>query len=114
MFVDIEPGSFAIDADGVAAALSDRTRAVIPVHLFGRCADMDAVLAVAKRHGLLVVEDAAQAHGATYKGRRAGSMGDAGCFSFYPGKNLGAFGDGGAICTNDAALATKVAPCTGK
>jgi dTDP-4-amino-4,6-dideoxygalactose transaminase len=75
-------------------------QAIIPVHLYGRCVDMDVVLSVAKAHSLAVVEDAAQAHGAMYKGKRAGSMGQAGCFSFYPGKNLGAFGDGGAIVTN--------------
>jgi dTDP-4-amino-4,6-dideoxygalactose transaminase len=75
-------------------------QAIIPVHLYGQCVDMDTVLSVAQAHDLVVVEDAAQAHGAMYKGKRAGSMGHAGCFSFYPGKNLGAFGDGGAIVTN--------------
>lgn len=97
-----------MDVSQVEARITERTKAIIPVHLYGRMADMDAVLAVAKKHGLFVVEDAAQAHGARYKGRRAGSMGDVGCFSFYPGKNLGAFGDGGAIVTSNAELAGRV------
>src|SRR6202040_191816 len=81
---------------------------IIPVHLHGRPADMDAIVEIAKRRGVLVIEDAAQAHGAEYKGRRAGSIGDLGCFSFYPGKNLGAYGEGGAVTTNNAEYAKKV------
>src|SRR5438045_4213362 len=85
----------------IAAAITPRTKAIMPVHLFGQPADMDPILEIAKRHNLIVIEDAAQAHGAEYKGRRAGSMGQLACFSFYPGKNLGAFGEGGAVVTND-------------
>src|SRR4029078_6348638 len=77
------------------------TKVIMPVHLYGNCADMDAILEIARRHNLIVIEDAAQAHGAEYKGRRAGSMGDLACFSFYPGKNLGAYGEGGAVVTSD-------------
>lgn len=108
VFVDIEAGSFAIDPEGVAAALSERTRAVIPVHLFGRCADMDRLCAVAGAAGVPIVEDAAQALGAGRDGRRAGSGGAAGCFSFYPSKNLGAAGDGGCITTSDPELAERL------
>jgi len=104
VLVDVRRDDALIDADAVEAAVTPKTRAVMPVHLYGRCADMDAVNAVARRHGLKVVEDAAQAHGATYKGRPAGSLGDAAGFSFYPGKNLGAYGDGGAVVTGDDAL----------
>lgn len=88
--------------------ITNRTKAIIAVHLYGRCADMDAICDIAKKRGLRVIEDAAQAHGAMYKGRKAGSLGDAAAFSFYPGKNLGALGDGGAVVTNDAELADKV------
>ncbi len=104
VLVDVRRDDALIDADAIEAAVTPKTRAVMPVHLYGRCADMDAVNAVARRHGLKVVEDAAQAHGATYKGRPAGALGDAAGFSFYPGKNLGAYGDGGAVTTNDGAL----------
>jgi dTDP-4-amino-4,6-dideoxygalactose transaminase len=100
VFVDIDPRTFTMDPARIEAAITPRTRAILPVHLYGQPADMDPILAIAKRHGLLVIEDAAQAHGAEYKGRRAGSMGDMGCFSFYPGKNLGAYGEGGAVTTN--------------
>jgi dTDP-4-amino-4,6-dideoxygalactose transaminase len=93
-----------MDPRGLAAAITPRTKAIIPVHLFGQMADMDAIMAIAEEHGLFVIEDACQAHGAEYKGRKAGTIGDAGCFSFYPGKNLGAFGEAGAITTNDATL----------
>ena len=86
-----------------AKAITPKTRAVIPVHLYGQTADMDPILEIAKKHNLYVIEDACQAHGAEYKGRKAGSMGIMGCFSFYPGKNLGALGEGGAIVCNDAA-----------
>jgi dTDP-4-amino-4,6-dideoxygalactose transaminase len=108
VFVDIDPASYNIDPAGVAARVTPRTRAILPVHLFGQCAEMDPILAVARRHGLAVIEDAAQAIGAEYQGRGAGSMGTVGCFSFFPSKNLGAFGDGGAVVTNDAALADKI------
>jgi dTDP-4-amino-4,6-dideoxygalactose transaminase len=108
VFVDIDPATFNINPELIEARVSKRTKAIMPVHLFGQCADMDPILEIAKRHGLAVIEDAAQAIGAEYKGRRAGSMGTIGCFSFFPSKNLGAFGDGGAIVTNDSALAEKM------
>ncbi|HEY2225166.1 DegT/DnrJ/EryC1/StrS family aminotransferase [Actinomycetospora sp.] len=104
-FADVDPGTLLLTADGLAAAITPRTAAVIVVHLYGQTADMDALDAVAARAGLPVIEDAAQAHGATWAGRRAGSMGRLGCFSFYPGKNLGAFGDAGAVVTTDPRLA---------
>lgn len=107
VLVDIRPDSLTIDPDLVAKAITPRTRAVIPVHLYGRPADMDPILGLARRHGLLLIEDAAQAHGAEYKGRRAGSLGDAGCFSFYPTKNLGACGEAGIIVTHHAELAQR-------
>ena len=106
--VDIDPETYTLDPAGVRAALSPRTRAIIPVHLYGLCADMDPILAIAGDRGVPVIEDAAQAIGATYNGRSAGAMGAAGCFSFFPSKNLGAFGDGGLVTTNDAALAREV------
>ena len=106
--VDIDPDTYNLDPAGVRAALSPRTKAIIPVHLYGLCADMDPILALAREHGVPVVEDAAQAIGATYNGRRAGGIGIAGCFSFFPSKNLGAFGDAGLVTTNDAALAREV------
>ncbi len=105
VFVDIEPDTFTIDPAALEAAISERTKAIIPVHLYGQPADMDPILALAKRYGLTVIEDAAQAHGAEYRGRRAGSMGDMACFSFYPGKNLGAYGEGGMVVTDDAGYA---------
>ncbi len=108
VFVDIDPGTFNIDAEGVDAAVTSRTKAIIPVHLFGQVAEMNQIIEVASRHGLRVIEDAAQAIGAEYKGRRAGSIGDLGCFSFFPSKNLGAFGDGGMVTTNDPDLADRV------
>ncbi|MFB3814503.1 MAG: DegT/DnrJ/EryC1/StrS family aminotransferase [Terriglobales bacterium] len=104
VLVDVNPRTYTLDPEAVAAAISPRTAAIIPVHLYGQTAEMDAVAAIATRHNLLVVEDACQAHGARYKGRRAGCLGDAAAFSFYPGKNLGACGDGGMITTNDAAI----------
>jgi len=97
VLVDVDPETALIDVTKVEAAITPRTVAILPVHLYGQCADMDPLLEIAQRHGLQVIEDAAQAHGARYKGRPAGSMGTLGCFSFYPGKNLGAYGDGGAI-----------------
>jgi dTDP-4-amino-4,6-dideoxygalactose transaminase len=109
--VPVEPRddtTYTIDPDKIEAAITPRTRAIMPVHLYGRPADMAPIDAIARRHGLKVIEDAAQAQGATYRGRRAGSLGDAAGFSFYPGKNLGAFGDAGAITTNDGELAAKL------
>ena len=100
--------AFTIDPSLIEAAITPRTRAIMPVHLYGQTADMDPILEIAQRRGLTVIEDAAQAHGAEYKGRRAGSMGDFGCFSFYPGKNLGACGEGGLVTTRDAERARTV------
>jgi dTDP-4-amino-4,6-dideoxygalactose transaminase len=108
VLVDIDPERLTLDPAAVAAAITPRTRAILPVHLHGSMADMDGIQAIARRHGLAIIEDACQAHGAEHDGRRAGSIGDLGCFSFYPGKNLGACGEGGAVVTNDAALAAKV------
>lgn len=104
--IPVEPvdATFNLDPARIAAAITPRTRAIIAVHLSGQPADMDPIVALAREHGLKVIEDAAQAHGARYKGRRVGSLGDAAAFSFYPGKNLGALGDGGAVVTSDAAL----------
>jgi len=108
VFVDIDPLTYNLDPDAVAAAVTPRTKAIVPVHLYGQPADMDAIVAIAQQHGLAVIEDAAQAIGAEYKGRRAGSIGQVGCLSFYPTKNLGAYGDAGMVVTNDAALADKL------
>jgi dTDP-4-amino-4,6-dideoxygalactose transaminase len=108
VFVDVDPVSFTIDPNKIEAAITPRTKAILPIHLYGQPADMDPIMAIAKRHGLVVVEDAAQAHGAEYKGRRIGSIGDLGCFSFYPGKNLGAYGEGGAVTTNNPEMARTV------
>jgi dTDP-4-amino-4,6-dideoxygalactose transaminase len=105
VFVDIDPESLTIDPARIEAAITPRTKAIVPVHLYGRPADMDPILEIGRRRNVLVIEDACQSHGAEYKGRRAGSMGAMGCFSFYPGKNLGAYGEGGAITTNDASYA---------
>jgi Predicted pyridoxal phosphate-dependent enzyme apparently involved in regulation of cell wall biogenesis len=107
-FVDIDPRSFTIDPGQIERVITDKTKAILPVHLYGQTADMDPVLELARRYKLAVVEDAAQAHAAEYKGRRAGSLGDLGCFSFYPTKNLGAYGEGGMVTTNDADLAKTV------
>jgi dTDP-4-amino-4,6-dideoxygalactose transaminase len=108
VFVDIEPGSFNLDVAALEAAITDRTKAILPVHLYGQPANMDPILDIAKKRGLIVIEDAAQAHGAEYKGRRAGSLGHMGCFSFYPGKNLGAYGEGGMVVTNNADYARTI------
>lgn len=108
VFVDIEPDYFTLDPDRFEDAITSRTKAVMPVHLYGQPADLEGITSVAQRHGLKVIEDCAQAHGATYRNRRVGSWGDVACFSFYPTKNLGAIGDGGAVVTNDPALAEKV------
>ncbi|MFQ5709355.1 MAG: DegT/DnrJ/EryC1/StrS family aminotransferase [bacterium] len=108
VFVDIDEETYTLDPNKIAAAITSKTKAVIPVHLFGQMADMDPILEIARQHGLLVIEDASQAHLAEYKGRPAGSIGDLGCFSFYPGKNLGAYGEAGAITTNSEELARTV------
>jgi dTDP-4-amino-4,6-dideoxygalactose transaminase len=102
VFVDINPRTFTIDVKAIESAITERTKAILPVHLYGQPADMDPILEIAKRHNLIVIEDAAQAHGAEYKGKRVGSLGDMGCFSFYPGKNLGAYGEGGMVVTSNA------------
>ncbi|HEY8333394.1 MAG TPA: DegT/DnrJ/EryC1/StrS family aminotransferase [Tardiphaga sp.] len=109
VFVDVDPVTWTMDPAAIEAAITPRTKAILPVHLHGLMADMDPIMDIARRHGLVVIEDAAQAHGAEYKGRRAGSIGDLGCFSFYPGKNLGAYGEGGAVVTNRPDLARQVA-----
>ena len=108
VFVDVDPQTFTLDVGQVEARITPRTKAVIPVHLFGHPADMDPILELAQDRGLNVVEDAAQAHGAEYKGRRTGGLGHVACFSFYPGKNLGAYGDAGAVATNIGGLADKI------
>ena len=108
VFVDIDPKTYNIDVDQIEAKVTSKTRVMIPVHLYGQMADMDAVMRIAERHKLIVIEDAAQAIGAEDKGRRAGSIGHYGCFSFFPSKNLGGAGDGGMIVTNDAARAEKL------
>lgn len=108
ILVDPDENTYNMCGKGLEEAYTPACKAVIPVHLYGQAAEMDEVMAFAKRHGLYVVEDCAQAHGATHKGRKVGTFGDAGCFSFYPGKNLGALGDGGAVVTNNAELARKI------
>ena len=108
VFVDVEPDYWTMDPTKIEAAITPRTKAILPVHLYGQPADMDPILEIAKGHGIPVIEDACQAHGAEYKGRRCGSMGLLGCFSFYPGKNLGAYGEGGAVTTSDPALAARI------
>lgn len=106
--VEVDESSFNINPELIEAALTSRTRAIMVVHLYGQPCDMDPVLEIARKHGLKVVEDACQSHGARYRSKRCGTLGDIGCFSFYPGKNLGAYGDGGAIATHDANLADKL------
>jgi dTDP-4-amino-4,6-dideoxygalactose transaminase len=108
VFVDADPVSYTIDVNKIEAAITPRTRAIIPVHLYGQSADLDPIFEIAARHNLSVIEDAAQAHGSLYKGRRVGALGRANCFSFYPGKNLGAYGEGGAVVTDDAEVARRV------
>lgn len=108
VFVDVRPDTATMNPDLLEAAITERTRAVIPVHLYGQPADMDPIMDIARAYRLPVIEDACQAHGALYKGRRAGSIADAGCFSFYPGKNLGAYGEAGAVITNDEELYRKI------
>ena len=108
VFVDVEPGTGNMDPLKLESAITEKTKAIVPVHLYGQTADMDPILAIARTHNLWVVEDACQAHLAEYKGRKAGSLGRAGAFSFYPGKNLGACGEGGAVTTNDKELAERI------
>jgi dTDP-4-amino-4,6-dideoxygalactose transaminase len=109
VYVDIDPATFNMDPSKIEAAITERTRAILLVHLYGQCADMDPILDIARRHKLIVIEDAAQSHGAEYRGRRAGGIGDIGCFSFYPTKNLGAAGEGGLLTTNNAEYARMAA-----
>jgi len=109
VYVDIDPATFNMDPAKIEAAITERTRAILLVHLYGQCADMDPILDIARRHKLIVIEDAAQSHGAEYRGRRAGGIGDIGCFSFYPTKNLGAAGEGGLLTTNNAEYARMAA-----
>jgi dTDP-4-amino-4,6-dideoxygalactose transaminase len=108
VFVDADPISYNIDVTKIEAAITEHTRAIMPVHLYGQAADLDPIFEIAERRGLIVIEDAAQAHGSRYKGRRVGGLARAGCFSFYPGKNLGAYGEGGAVVTNDEEVARDV------
>jgi dTDP-4-amino-4,6-dideoxygalactose transaminase len=108
VFVDVDPVRWTMDARRIEDAITRRTKAIVPVHLHGQMADMSSIMEIARRYGLLVIEDAAQAHGAEHKGRRAGSFGDLGCFSFYPGKNLGAMGEGGAVICHDPQLARRI------
>src|ERR1044071_4581903 len=108
VFVDIEESTYNLDPEKIEKAITKKTKAIMPVHLFGQMADMDPILEIARKHGLPVVEDACQAHGAEYKGRKAGSVSDIGCFSFYPGKNLGALGEAGAATTNNLELKRKI------
>jgi len=108
VFVDIDPTTYNLETSQIASRVSDKTRAIIPVHLYGQMADMDAAMSMAEKHGLIVIEDAAQAIGAMHRGRQAGTIGDYGCFSFFPSKNLGAAGDGGMVVTNDPQRADKL------
>lgn len=108
VLVDIDPRSFTLDPAAIEKAITPHTKAILPVHLYGQPADMDPILEIARRHGLVVIEDAAQAHGAKYKGKPVGSLGDMACFSFYPGKNLGAYGEGGAVSTSNPEYAKSV------
>ena len=106
--VDADPRTYNIDPDKIEPAITPRTKALLPVHLYGQPADMNPIMEIARKHGLKVIEDCAQAHGARYRGQRVGTFGDVACFSFYPGKNLGAYGDGGAVITNDDGIADRV------
>jgi dTDP-4-amino-4,6-dideoxygalactose transaminase len=108
VFVDVDEKTYNMDAAKLEAAITSKTKAVIPVHLFGQMCGMDPIIEIARKHKLFVIEDASQSHGAEYKGKRAGSIGDVGCFSFYPGKNLGAYGEAGAVVTSNDALADKM------
>jgi len=108
VLIEVDPNMYTMDPQAIHAAITERTQAIIPVHLYGQPADLEPIMQIAREHGLKVIEDACQAHGARYEDRRAGSVGDAAAFSFYPGKNLGAFGDGGAVTTNDGKLAERI------
>ena len=108
VLVDIDPRTFTIDPAQIEAAITSKTKAIVPVHLYGQTADMRPILEIGERHGIPVIEDAAQAHGAAYQGRKAGSLGELGCFSFYPAKNLGAYGEGGMVTTSNPRLAQTV------
>ena len=108
VFVDIDPASYTIDVTQIEQAITEKTKVILPVHLYGQPADMEPIMEIARRHDLTVIEDAAQAHRAEYKGQRVGSIGDIGCFSFYPGKNLGAYGEGGAVVTSNPEHARKI------
>lgn len=108
VFVDIDEKTYCIEPEKIKEKMTSKTKAIIPVHLFGQSADMDSIIEIAKKHNLKVIEDAAQAHNALYKNRKVGSIGDVSCFSFYPGKNLGAYGEAGAVCTSDAEIAKKL------
>lgn len=108
IFVDVNPRNYLIDSKLIEQKITKHTKAIIPVHLYGQTANMDEILHIAKKHNLIVIEDACQAHGATFNGKKAGSMGNVGCFSFYPGKNLGAYGEGGACVTNSDEIAAKI------
>lgn len=108
VLVDVDRATYNIDAGRIEAAITSRTKAIVPVHLYGQAADLDPILAIARKHNLVVIEDACQAHGAKYKGKRVGAIGDAGCFSFYPGKNLGAYGDAGMVVTNSRETADRI------
>jgi dTDP-4-amino-4,6-dideoxygalactose transaminase len=108
VFVDVDPITYTMDPTKIEAAITSNTKAILPVHLYGNPADMDPILEIARRHNLIVIEDSAQAHAAEYHGRRCGSIGDMGCFSFYPGKNLGAYGEGGLVTTNNPEFAKKI------
>jgi dTDP-4-amino-4,6-dideoxygalactose transaminase len=108
VFVDVDPVTYTMNPGAIETAITEKTKVILPVHLYGNPAAMDPIMKIAKRHGLIVIEDAAQAHGAKYQGRRCGSIGDLGCFSFYPGKNLGAYGEGGLVTTNEPEFARKI------
>ena len=108
ILVDIDPDTYNIDPEQIEAAITPRTKAIVPVHLYGQPADIEPVLSIARKHNLIVIEDACQAHGALYKGKGVGSLGDVGCFSFYPGKNLGAYGDAGMVVTSSKEIADKI------
>lgn len=108
VFIDVDEKTYTMNPSALEAAINSRTKAIVPVHLFGQPAEMDEILGIAREYGIPVIEDASQAHGAEYKGRKAGTLADAGCFSFYPGKNLGAMGEGGAVVTNHEPLAEKL------
>lgn len=108
VFIDVDPNTFLMNPELIEQAITSKTKAILPVHLYGQPADMDQINDIARKHGLVVIEDAAQAHGATYKGKRVGGLGSTTCFSFYPGKNLGAYGEGGAVVTNDENIANHI------